>query len=192
MYSSGATFGLGFFWGLHVLSMLAFSIGVLFLVFWSFKHLSAKEMWKWGWILVAAGFVGCLITLSVLSVHTVSFNRNAGGMMANGPAPTVKYDRSQQNASVQPTDPAAQAKEEAEGKALYNKLKAKTTACSDLADSDFELIGEYLMGLRLGASHDQMNQNMQRMMGPDGERQMHITLAKNQTGCAKALSTSSK
>ncbi len=112
--------------------------------------------------------------------------------MANGPAPTVTYQRAQQDSSVQPTDPAAQAKEEAEGKALYNKLKAKTTACSDLADSDFELIGEYLMRLRLGAGHEQMNQNMQRMMGPDGERQMHITLAKNQTGCAKALSASSK
>jgi NACalpha-BTF3-like transcription factor len=79
---------------------------------------------------------------------------------------------------------ADQQKEEAEGKALFDQLKAKQTTCAKLTDDDFELIGEYVMGQRTGASHEQMNAMLKQMMGDIGEAQMHIVLGKSATGCA--------
>jgi hypothetical protein len=38
------------------------------------------------------------------------------------------------------------AREEAEGKIIWEKLQAKEVQCADLSDEDFEVLGEYLMG----------------------------------------------
>lgn len=74
-------------------------------------------------------------------------------------------------------------KEEAQGKAIWESLQVKTKNCRDLSDDDYELLGEYSMGLIAGNSHQSMNQMMTNMMGESGERQMHIALGKRSSGC---------
>ncbi len=161
-----------------MIGALAFSIGVLLLVVWAVKHLSAHSLWKWGWIWTGAGAVVCLLSLGVFSFHELrshGFNRGFTMMktISNG------------------TDTDAQKKEEEEGKALYEKLMAKQLTCKDVAESDFELIGEYVMGARAGDSHEQMNIMMKRAMGEWGEEQMHITLGRIATNCQDSKSLSS-
>lgn len=75
------------------------------------------------------------------------------------------------------------AREEAEGKAIWEKLEAKDTPCKDLSNDDFERLGEYFMGLMLGDAHPAMNQMMTSMMGEEGEEQMHFVMGKRLSGC---------
>lgn len=74
-------------------------------------------------------------------------------------------------------------KEEAEGRVIWEKLQSGTASCDNLSDEDYELLGEYFMGQWAGSSHEAMNQMMVRMMGEQGERQMHVALGKRQSGC---------
>ncbi len=154
--------GLILLWGLHIVSIIVFGIGVSLLLIWAFKYLSEHGLWKWGWVFIVLGTILCFLTISAWP----SF-----AMMG------------QRQGSAQNTDSAAQQKEEADGKALYDKLQAKQMTCADVSDSDFELIGEYAMSQMAGAGHEQMNTMMQRMMGKDGEEQMHIVMGKRATGC---------
>ncbi len=57
--------GFGIMLGLHALGCLAFSLGILFLIFWAFKHLGEKQLKKWGWTLVIVGAVLCLFTFAL-------------------------------------------------------------------------------------------------------------------------------
>ncbi|TAL19168.1 hypothetical protein EPN90_04325 [Patescibacteria group bacterium] len=78
------------------------------------------------------------------------------------------------------------AREEAEGKAVWDKLQAKTFACDKLTNDNLELLGEYFMGQMAGTAHEAMNNMMLQMMGENNEAQMHITLGKRLSGCDKA------
>lgn len=75
------------------------------------------------------------------------------------------------------------AREEAEGKAVWEKLQAKQTACADLSDDNFGTLGEYFMGQMVGTSHEAMNIMMIQMMGEKGEEQMHVVMGKRLSGC---------
>lgn len=75
------------------------------------------------------------------------------------------------------------AREEAEGKAVWEKLRAKELACKDLSDDNFETLGEYFMGQMMGTSHEAMNTMMIQMMGEQGEEQMHAVMGKRLSGC---------
>lgn len=75
------------------------------------------------------------------------------------------------------------AREEAEGRAVWEKLQSKQTTCSDVSDENFGTLGEYFMGTMLGASHEAMNNMMIQMMGENGEEQMHIVMGKRLSGC---------
>ncbi len=75
------------------------------------------------------------------------------------------------------------AKEEAEGKTVWDKLNAKELACKDLTDDNFETIGEYFMGQMIGTSHEAMNNMMVQMLGEKGEEQMHEVMGKRLSGC---------
>lgn len=75
------------------------------------------------------------------------------------------------------------ATEEAEGKAIWEKLQAKQLECKDLTDSNFELLGEYFMGQMAGDSHESMNNMMEKMMGKESEEQMHVAMGKRSSGC---------
>lgn len=75
------------------------------------------------------------------------------------------------------------AREEAEGKAVWEKLQAKELTCKDLSDEHFETLGEYFMGQMMGDSYEAMNMMMERMMGKEGEEQMHVVMGKRLSGC---------
>lgn len=75
------------------------------------------------------------------------------------------------------------AREEAEGKVVWEKLQAKQVTCADLSDENFETLGEYFMGQMMGTSHEAMNNMMIQMMGEKGEEQMHVVMGKRLSGC---------
>ncbi len=75
------------------------------------------------------------------------------------------------------------AREEAEGKAVWEKLQAKQLVCQDVSDDNFETLGEYFMGQMMGTSHEAMNNMMIQMMGEEGEEQMHLVMGKRLSGC---------
>ncbi|MEP7167426.1 MAG: hypothetical protein ABI758_05605 [Candidatus Woesebacteria bacterium] len=89
------------------------------------------------------------------------------------------------NQTESPLPNSTTAQDEADGKAVYDKLQAKQVTCAELTDDDFDVLGDYYMGQRLGStvSHDSMNTTMTNMMGADGEKQMHISLGKRLSGC---------
>src|SRR3989344_514412 len=77
------------------------------------------------------------------------------------------------------------AREEAEGKEIWEKLQAKQLECKDLADETYDSLGEYFMGQSIGDTqrHALMNQMMISMIGEKGEREMHIVMGKRLSGC---------
>lgn len=175
--TTGYGTGLAFFYGLHMTSFFIAAFGTALLLFWAFKHCTEKSLWKWGWSLLIIGSIACLLTLPawpmfVTGMHGGNFNGMGNGMMGAWNS-TAKGETSD-----------AQLKEEADGKALYDKLQAKTVVCADLSDDDFELIGKYFMGKQSGSTHEQMNERIKQMMGDEGEVQMHIILGKNATKCS--------
>jgi|SRR3989344_150070 len=74
-------------------------------------------------------------------------------------------------------------REEQEGRELWGKLQAKEVACADLDDEQYEVLGEYFMGIMAGDSHAAMNAMMIQMHGEDGEEQIHIVMGKRLIGC---------
>lgn len=91
---------------------------------------------------------------------------------------------------AQPTSPRPAvdddhtAREEAEGKAVWEKLRSGSTQCADLSDQDYGALGEHFMGQMMGDAHAGMNATMTRMLGEDGEEQMHVVMGKRMSGCA--------
>ena len=73
--------------------------------------------------------------------------------------------------------------EEADGKAVWEKLQTKELTCEDLSDDNFGTLGEYFMGKMMGDSHEAMNNMMIQMMGEQGEEQMHVVMGKRLSGC---------
>lgn len=86
-----------------------------------------------------------------------------------------------QQVSAQTDDHTA--REEAEGKVIWEKLQAKELGCQDLSDDEFGALGEYYMGQMLGDSHEAMNEMMTRVHGEEGEEQIHIVMGKRLSGC---------
>ncbi|MDD5040922.1 MAG: hypothetical protein PHX87_02095 [Candidatus Peribacteraceae bacterium] len=174
MNTSGWGTGFVLFLVLHMFAMVAFGIGIAFLLFWAFKRLSEKKLWMWGWILVSVGLIFCLLTFPtfVSGMRGYGFS---GGMMpwlySGGFSSATASDESASNESEQ-------------GKALYDKLQAKQITCADLSDDDFDLLGDYFMGLRAGAAHEQVDTFMQQMMGEEAEKQMHIIMGRRLSGCS--------
>src|SRR3990167_5159561 len=75
------------------------------------------------------------------------------------------------------------AREEKEGKVIWEELQTKQITCDELSDGDFGVLGEYYMGQMVGDSHEAMNTMMERMMGKEGEEQMHVVMGKRLNGC---------
>ena len=87
----------------------------------------------------------------------------------------------QEAGGVPPDDHTAQ--EEAEGKAIWQKMERKEVGCKDLTDDQFAMLGEYFMGEMTGDAHEAMNAMMTRMMGEKGEVQMHVAMGERMSGC---------
>ena len=81
---------------------------------------------------------------------------------------------------------ASLAREVQHGQHLADAVRSGQTKCSDLSADDFELIGEYAMNSYLPsiAAHEAVNQHMRAMIGPAGERRMHVVLGQRYSGCA--------
>lgn len=75
------------------------------------------------------------------------------------------------------------AAEEAAGQIVWQKLQNKEVTCQTLANDDFGALGEYFMGQMMGTSHALMNQMITQMHGEEGEKAMHVALAKRLSGC---------
>src|SRR3989338_2144759 len=75
------------------------------------------------------------------------------------------------------------AREEAEGKIVWERLQAKQATCADLSDEDFGALGEYFMGTMMGDANASMNAMMTRVHGEDGEEQIHTVMGKRFSGC---------
>ncbi len=73
--------------------------------------------------------------------------------------------------------------EEAEGKAVWDKLQSKQVTCKDLKDEDFDVLADFFMGNMMGANHEAMNTMMADRLGEEGEEQMHIAMGKRLSGC---------
>ncbi|MDP2691287.1 MAG: SHOCT domain-containing protein [bacterium] len=85
--------------------------------------------------------------------------------------------------TVSPGDDGHTAREEAEGKEIWEKLQAKELSCKDLSDDKFGALGEYFMGRMMGNSHESMNTMMTQMMGEEEEEQMHVAMGKRMSNC---------
>src|SRR3990170_807224 len=77
------------------------------------------------------------------------------------------------------------AREEIEGREIWEKLQAKQLECKNLTNEQYGSLGEYFMGQSIGNTqrHALMNQMMANMMGEEGEEQMHVAMGKRLSGC---------
>src|SRR3990167_6817997 len=75
------------------------------------------------------------------------------------------------------------AREEAEGREFWQRMEREEVSCKDLTDEQFAALGEFFMGEMTGDAHEAMNTMMTRMMGEDGEEQMHVVTGKRMSGC---------
>ena len=55
-----------------------------------------------------------------------------------------------------------------------------------MTNDDFEVLGEYFMGQRVGSAHEAMNNMMIGMMGEEGEEAMHAAMGRRLSGCDSA------
>lgn len=81
---------------------------------------------------------------------------------------------------------AAAGSEEQQGAQLLREKDAGKLSCGTLSATDFERIGEFVMGRMLGtsATHDAMDRQMTLMMGRTGETQAHVFMGRRFAGCA--------
>src|SRR3989344_6429043 len=75
------------------------------------------------------------------------------------------------------------AREEAEGKEIWQEMEREEVGCKELTDEQFAALGEFFMGEMTGDAHEAMNTMMTRMMGEEGEEEMHVIMGKRMSGC---------
>ena len=114
-----------------------------------------------------------LFALLVSAIGVWAFGVNAQTMMRGFSNSSADWDE-----VVEHT-----AREEQEGKGLWDKLQAKEIACADLSDESYGVLGEYFMGQMMGESHAAMNAMMIQMHGEEGEEQIHVVMGKRLSGC---------
>lgn len=80
MNSTGWGFGLAFLWGLHVLSVIAFFTGVVFLIVLAVKTFTQAQLKTWAIWLMVVGTVICLFTIGVLGAPWGGFGIGSSRM----------------------------------------------------------------------------------------------------------------
>lgn len=65
MNNANSAFGFSALWGVHVLSVVLFFVGVALLVLWAARTLNHSQLKLWGISLAVLGTVACLLTLNV-------------------------------------------------------------------------------------------------------------------------------
>jgi hypothetical protein len=112
--------------------------------------------------------ISITLLLSFLTITKMSF---AQGMMGGF------------NTTATPDEVAQTQKDEAAGKAVWDKLQNKEVTCANLKDDDFDVLGDFFMSNAVGSNHAAMNLMMKNRMGEEGEKQMHIAMGKRLSGC---------
>ncbi len=71
------------------------------------------------------------------------------------------------------------------GLQIYQNLQNKKITCQNLTSQDFEKLGEYFMGQAAGSTenHVYWDNELQQMMGKQGDTQMHIVWGERGSGC---------
>lgn len=118
-----------------------------------------------------------LLTLIVFGFLFISLSSVHAQMMSGNTYPTP---------AITSSDIQSQQQEENEGKTVLDELNTKSITCSQVTDTQFEKIGEYVMAKSFSgdtASHIAANNRMKSMMGDQGEEQMHINIGKQTAGC---------
>ncbi len=65
MNSTGTGVGLAALWGVHVLSVILFFVGVILLILWAAKTLNQDQLKTWGITLAVIGTIACLLTIGM-------------------------------------------------------------------------------------------------------------------------------
>ncbi len=93
MNSTGSAAGLTALWGVHVLSVVAFFVGVILLILWAARTLNQGQLKMWGMTLAIVGMIACLLTIGVRGApwgsgnsamsmkHMQMMEKMMGGMM---------------------------------------------------------------------------------------------------------------
>lgn len=99
MNNTGSAFGLTTLWGVHVLSVILFLVGIVLLVLWAARTLNHGQLKMWGISFAVLGTVACLLTVSARGapwtennscmkdgkcMMDMGGNTPSGGMMMNG------------------------------------------------------------------------------------------------------------
>ncbi len=92
MNTTGTGLGSGFIflWGLHVLSVILFFVGILFLILWAVKTLHQGQLKNWGIGLVIAGTLTCLLTIGIKGSDWMGFG--IGGLSSARMMPMMGFD----------------------------------------------------------------------------------------------------
>ena len=114
-----------------------------------------------------------IFTITLVTTPSMVF---AQGMMGSTDSPQVGTQ------STVSSD-GHTAREEQEGKEVWEKLQSKQLECKNLTDEQYDSLGEYFMGKMAGEQHETMNTMMIQNMGKEGEEQMHIAMGKRMSGC---------
>ena len=64
MTTTGSNFGFIVLWSLHILSVIAFFTGVLFLIFFAIKTFTPAQLKSWAIGLIIGGALVCLFTIA--------------------------------------------------------------------------------------------------------------------------------
>lgn len=78
MNNTGSAAGLTALWGIHVLSVVLFFVGVILLILWAAKTLNQGQLKTWGITLAVIGTIACLLTIGARGAPWGS-----AGMMGN-------------------------------------------------------------------------------------------------------------
>jgi uncharacterized membrane protein len=80
---------------------------------------------------------------------------------------------------------ASVTQEEQTGSRLLGELESGKLRCAEASGSDFDHIGEYVMGRMFGSprAHEAMNNMMSTMMGAGSEQQTHEAMGRRFAGC---------
>ena len=116
-----------------------------------------------------------LITIAFLTISSVAFAQPMMGRFWGNNQNSARAD-------------SETAKEEQEGRQIFQNLQSGQTSCQNLSEGDYELLGEYFMGTMMGDSHEAMNAMLERRLGKEGEEQMHIAMGKRMSGCDTSAS----
>ena len=86
MNTTGIQYGFITLWGLHILSVIAFFVGLIFLVVLAIKTFTPAQLKSWAIWLMVGGTVVCLFTIGVLGRPWI-------GMRFGGPRNKRHADR---------------------------------------------------------------------------------------------------